>query len=65
MPINRFFETIERQAGEIETGSSKEVAVYSFANNSWAAAYKLISVSTKTFVDTKFYDWFGVNYIKG
>ena len=65
MPINRFFETIERQAGEIETGSSEEVEVYSFANNSWAAAYKSISVSTKTFVDTKFYDWFGVNYIKG
>lgn len=43
----------------------EEVAVYSFTNNSWAAAYKSISVSTKTFVDTKFYDWFGVNYIKG
>ena len=65
MPINRFFETMERQAGEIETGSSEEVAVYSFANNSLAAAYKSISVSTKTFVDTKFYDLFGVNYIKG
>lgn len=65
MPINRFFETMERHAGEIETGSSEEVAVYSFANNSWAEAYKSISVSTKTFVDTKFYNWFGVNYIKG
>lgn len=65
MPINRFFETIEHQAGEIETCSSEEVAVYSFANNSCTAAYKSISVLTKTFVDTKFYDWFGVNYIKG
>lgn len=65
MPINRFFETMKRQAGEIETGSSEEVAVYSFANNSWAADYKSISVSTKTFMDTKFYDLFGVNYIKG
>lgn len=25
MPINRFFETMERQAGEIETGSSEEI----------------------------------------
>lgn len=46
---------------------TEEIPVYSYSNNSWAAAYKTISTVAykKQFVSTKFYDWFNINYIIG
>ena len=43
---------------------SEETPAYSYSNKSWANAYKTINITNKTFVDSIFYDWFGVNYIK-
>lgn len=42
----------------------EETNVYSFANNSWAELYKPVTFKNKTFVDSSFYDWFCINYIK-
>lgn len=44
---------------------TEETNVYSYTNSSWAELYKPITVKNKTFVDSTFYDWFNINYIKG
>lgn len=44
---------------------TEETNVYSYTNSSWAELYKPITVKNKVFVDSIFYDWFNVNYIKG
>lgn len=43
---------------------AEETPVYSYTNNSWASSYRTISISSKKFVSTKFYDWFNVNFIR-
>lgn len=43
---------------------TEETPVYSYTNNSWASSYRTISISSKKFVSTKFYDWFNVNFIR-
>jgi hypothetical protein len=41
-----------------------DTSVYSYANNSWVNAYKVIVVAEDTYVDEDVADWFGINYIK-
>ena len=47
------------------SNDNTETNVYAFDTESWAELYKSIIVKEITYVDSDFYDWFKVNYIKG
>ena len=47
------------------SSDNTETNVYAFDTESWAELYKSIIVKEITYVDSDFYDWFKVNYIKG
>lgn len=58
---NENFTTLTINSSYVKYGENN---VYSYANNSWAAVYKSITVTADTFVDQDVYDWFNINFIK-
>lgn len=59
---NENFTTLIINSSYVKYGENN---VYSYANNSWAAVYKTITITADTFVDQDVYDWFNINFIKG